>query len=194
MENITQKITEELRANITEKLKDQIEARDKAQEKVDRLQKAMASYEEKADGLREKIRVLNKKITQDLGEGKNLSKKQSDLRALRQEMGEAEDLAREIKDTAFPDARGVLKIAQDDLKIAVQAAVAEVRKKYENQMGQKLNEFMAVYDGWVAATRVVYEEVKPGLFPGTIHEIPHVVNENFNRYVSNVGLGFTAKP
>ena len=95
---------------LTEKLKDQIEARDKAQEKVNRLEKAMADYEEKANDLKGKIRVLNKKIAEDLGEGKNVSKKQADLRALREEMSEAEDLAKEIKETALIEARQALKI------------------------------------------------------------------------------------
>jgi len=132
---------------------------------------------------------LNREIAVALGEGKDVAKKQTNLRGLRDEMGEAEDLAREIKETALPDARGVLKIAQDDLKIAVQAAIAEARKKYEDQMGQKLDEFMQIYDAWVSATKVVYEEVRPGLLGGTIHEIPQVRNEKFRRYVQNVGLG-----
>jgi len=189
MENKTQEITEELKAKVTEKLKDQIEARDKAQEKVDRLQKALEGYEEKAEKLKGKIRTLNKKITEDLGEGKNVSKKNADLRALRDELIEAEDLTEEIKSNAIIEARQSLKITQDDLKIAVQAAVAEARAKYEEQMRQKLLDFMSIFDAWVSATKALYDEVKPGLLAGTVHEVPRVVCEPFKRYITNIGLG-----
>lgn len=189
MENITEKITEELKAKVVEKLAAQIEARNIAEKKVDRLQKAMADYEEKAVELKGKIQVLNKKIAEALGEGKNVSKKQADLRALREEMGEAEDLAKEIKETALVDARGALKIAQDDLKIAVQASVAEARGKYEEKMTQKLLDFMAIYDAWVSATKALYDEVKPGVLAGTVHEVPRVICEPFKRYVEHIGLG-----
>lgn len=191
MDKITQKITEELKNKVIEKLQPQIKARDVGEQKVGRLEKSLAGFDEMAGKLKEKIRVLNKKATEDLGEGKSITKKRSDIKTLREDMNEAEDLGREIADTALPDARGLLKVAQTDFKIAVVAAVAEARKKYEGQMSSYIDNFMNVYNGWVAATRALYEEIRPGVLAGTIHEVPQVRNESFRRYVMNVGLGIS---
>jgi len=143
---------------------------------------------------KERDHVLNKKIAEALGEGKDVAKKHANLRALRDEMNEAEDLAREIKETALVDARGMLRISQDDLKVAVQAAVAEARKKYEDQMTQMLIDFMSIFDSWTSALKILYDEIKPGLPAGTIHEVPRVVCEPFKRYTEHIGLGIYDKP
>lgn len=194
MENITQKITNELKTEVTEKLQPQIEARDKAQEKVDRLQKAMAGYGEKADELKGKIQVLNKKIAEDLGEGKDVAKKQTNLRTLRQEMGEAQDLAQQISQESLPEALQKLKQAQGDLTVMLEAVLIEFRKDFEKRMNDHLDALMEIFDSWNDSTKELFGELKVGLVSGSISQIPKLYNPKFYRYISATGLGLEEKP
>jgi len=184
----------DMKEKITEKLKPQIEARDKAQEKVDRLQKAMASYEEKADGLKGKIRDLNKKIAEDLGEGKDVAKKQTNLRTLRQEMGEAQDLAEQINQESLPEALQKLKQAKGDLTVMLEAVLVEFRKDFEKRMNDHLDALMEIFDSWNLLTKELFGELKIGLVSGSVSQIPKLINPRFYRYITATGLGLEEKP
>jgi chromosome segregation ATPase len=172
---------------IIEALKDGINGRDKAKIKVERLEKAIAGYEEKANHLIEEIEAQTVKIAEMIGEGEDPAKAEGRLQTLRRDLAGTEAMARQIKEDTLPEARRFHKGLQETLEGLVRFQLKEPRAEVEMKMNKHIDAAMDEYDAFNDFLRNLYQELAVTMIVGTMNEVPKVKNERFTQYFQNIG-------
>ena len=188
-DNLRKTIAKSFQEKVVEQLKPQVKARDEAEAKAARLEKAIAEYEQKTGDLRQEIKILTSEIAADLAKGKDVAKSQAQLHRQRGELAGFEELAREIRESSLSTASEVVMKAQKALEQTTKELMRKVRTECETQMSRKIDEFMVIFDVWNESSKSLYEDLRVNLIPGTPDEVPQVRNDRFERYVRAVAIG-----
>jgi cytochrome c551/c552 len=188
-DNLRKTIAKSFQEKVVEQLKPQVKARDEAEAKAARLEKAIAEYEQKTGDLRQEIKILTSEIAADLAKGKDVAKSQAQLHRQCGELAGFEELAREIRESSLSTASEVVMKAQKALEQTTKELMRKVRTECETQMSRKIDEFMAIFDAWNESSKSLYKDLRVNLIPGTPDEVPQVRNDRFERYVRAVAIG-----
>jgi len=168
-------------------VKELVARRDEAQTRLHNFESALEGDEKKELVMGLEVDALIDEIADLLGEGKDPSGKQAEVRKIQDEIAEAKATVLRLRESFIPEAQKSLDMAQEALAKAVKEKIAPIRDEIEQRMAKIIDDGISWWPAWDEASAAFYKQFAVPLLAGTQDEIPHFHkrSELLDLYVRN---------
>jgi chromosome segregation ATPase len=187
LEQKKQEIRSKLDKAVLPKVKELVEKRGKAREKLERLQKALPEHESKLEKLNFEVDGLIDKVAEALGEGKDPAPERAKVRKAQDEVAEIKGTILSLREKFIPEAQASLKSVERDLKDAMTTAVRSVCDECEKRMAELVDEALSWWESYNKMAEALYVEHGIGPIAGLLDTVPRFrKSEKLERYARDV--------